>query len=69
MKAESQEVANQIIQKVAENPKLGMAVGGVTAGWSFTANDVALYLGIAVAAVSLYNQLMVAIRSRRKKDD
>lgn len=68
MKSENSQIAHEVIQKVAENPKVGMFVGGgVTAsGWQFDANDFAVWLGIAVAAVSLYNQIMVAIRSRQK---
>ncbi len=68
MKPETQHVASEVIQKIAENPKGGMGVSGLLgwAGWNLDANDFALWLGIALAAVSLYNQVMVAVRSRQK---
>lgn len=67
MKPENAQIVHDVVQKVVESPKIGMVTGGSVAamGWQFTASDLAVWIGIAVAAVSLYNQIMVAIRSHR----
>lgn len=75
MKPETQHVASEIIQRAAENPKVGMAISGAAIGSGsgvvepvigLGANEIAVWVGIAVGIVSLYNQIMIAVRSRQK---
>jgi hypothetical protein len=75
VKPEDGQIFHEVIQRTVENPKVGLGAAGFVSTAAtevaepligITANDFALWLGIAVAAVSLYNQIMVAIRSHRK---
>lgn len=56
-----------VTQKALENPKVGMGTGFFTALFgNVNASDIATWLGICLAAVSLYNQLMIARRNWKK---
>lgn len=68
MKDGAQEIASELIKQVAENPKTGMLLGSSAVGASMTVtiNDVAMYAGLVLVAISIYNQVMIAIRSHRK---
>lgn len=74
MKPETTHLIHEGLTKIAENPKVGLGAAGFAGTAAsevaqpligITANEFAVYIGIAVAAVSLYNQIMVAIRSHR----
>lgn len=64
MNAEQHEIVNQVISSPKTNGFIG-AVVAIVGGIS--ANDVAIWLGIVIGVFSLYNQIMVTIRTRRDK--
>lgn len=73
MNEETKEIAITVTKEIANSPKVNAFFGSCfaffAAFWEaitgLTADRVAIYIGIAVALVSLYNQIMIAIRSRR----
>lgn len=67
MKPESKEIAQAIIQSAADNPKVNGSIGVLVAFLGgISADQVALYLGITLTSVCIYNQIMVAIKASRE---
>lgn len=60
------ETTLQAAQKVVENPKTVYIAGPATTAAGLSANDIAVWLGICVSAVVLYNQIMIAYRDWKK---
>lgn len=68
MRHEAQEVAQKIVQEISTNPKVAAAVGGASSATGYmNSNDLYYWLGVALVVVSLYNQIMQAIRTRRDR--
>ena len=68
MKHEASEIAQKIVQEVSTNPKVAAALGGASSATGyFNSNDLYYWLGVALVAVSLYNQVMQAIRTRQDR--
>ena len=62
------EIAQEIMNQAISSPKTNAAIGAsVVAVGGVSSNDIAIWLGIIIGVFSLYNQVMVAIRSRRDK--
>jgi hypothetical protein len=74
MNEDAKEIAITVTKEIANSPKINALFGSCfaffAAFWEaitgVTADRAAIYIGIAVALVSLYNQVMIAIRSHRK---